>query len=45
MRVALEEWHRAIPSYALAPGTSPQVPWPTGNIGLPTLEIIFPAPS
>jgi cytochrome P450 len=45
MRVALEEWHRVIPSYSLAPGTSPQVPWPTGNVGLPTLEIVFPVPS
>jgi cytochrome P450 len=41
MRVALEEWHRLIPSYELAPGTRPRVPWPIGNIGVPSVEVVF----
>ena len=37
MRVALEEWHRRIPEYALAPGVTPRVTWPAGVVGIDSL--------
>jgi len=41
MRVALEEWHRRIPEYALAPGATPRVPWPAGVVGFDSLPLVF----
>ena len=41
MRVALEEWHRRIPEYALAPGTTLRVPWPAGVVGYDSLPLVF----
>jgi hypothetical protein len=43
MRVALEEWHRRIPEYALAPGVTPRVTWPAGVVGIDRLPLVFPA--
>jgi hypothetical protein len=43
MRVALEEWHRRIPDYRLAPGTSDKVGWPAALVGFDRLALIFPA--
>ena len=45
MRVALEEWHRRIPEYALAPGTVPRAGWPAGLVGIDRLPLVFPAGS
>jgi cytochrome P450 len=42
MRVALEEWHRRIPEYALAPGVTPRVTWPAGVVGIDSLPLVFP---
>jgi cytochrome P450 len=42
MRVALEEWHRRIPEYALAPGAAPRVRWPAGVVGFDSLPLVFP---
>ncbi len=42
MRVALEEWHRRIPEYTLAPGTVPRVGWPAGLVGIDHLPLVFP---
>jgi cytochrome P450 len=42
MRMALEEWHRRIPDYELAPGVTPLVTWPAGVIGLDSLPLVFP---
>jgi len=42
MRVALEEWHRRIPEYELAPGPAPQVTWPAGVVGIDHLPLVFP---
>jgi cytochrome P450 len=42
MRVALEEWHRRIPDYELAPGTVPRVIWPAGLVGIDHLPLVFP---
>ena len=41
MRVALEEWHRRIPEYALAPGVTPRVTWPAGVVGIDSLPLVF----
>jgi cytochrome P450 len=43
MRVALEEWHRRIPEYELAPGVTPQVRWPAGVVGIDSLPLVWPA--
>lgn len=42
MRVALEEWHRRIPEYQLAPGVTPRVTWPAGVVGIDRLPLVFP---
>lgn len=41
LRVVLEEWHRRIPEYELAPGARPQVEWPTGVLGVPSVPVVF----
>ncbi|MDR2988717.1 MAG: cytochrome P450, partial [Nocardiopsaceae bacterium] len=43
MRVAIEEWHRKIPSYEIAPGASVSAGWPAGLIGLDHLPLVFPS--
>ncbi|GAA2456610.1 cytochrome P450 [Actinomadura vinacea] len=43
LRVVLEEWHRRIPEYGLAPGARPQVDWPTGVIGISSVPVVFPS--
>ena len=43
MRVAIEEWHRRIPEYQLAPGPAPRVTWPAGVVGIRHLPLVFPA--
>lgn len=42
LRVVLEEWHRRIPEYELAPGTHLQVTWPSGSIGFDSVPLVFP---
>ncbi len=42
LREVLAEWHKRIPEYELAPGFTPLVPWPTGTVGLDTLQLVFP---
>jgi len=41
MRVALEEWHRRIPDYQLAPGASTTADWPAALVGLDSLPLVF----
>jgi cytochrome P450 len=41
LRIVLEEWHRRIPEYTIAPGTRSRVPWPNGTLGLDSVELIF----
>lgn len=41
MRVALEEWHRKIPDYYIAPGASVSAGWPAALIGLDHLQLVF----
>ncbi len=40
--VVLEEWHRRLPSYRLAPGYTPRITWPSGVVGLDTVPLVFP---
>jgi cytochrome P450 len=42
MREVLTEWHRRIPEYQLAPGTTPRVDWPAGLVGMDSLPLVFP---
>jgi cytochrome P450 len=42
MRVAIEEWHRRIPDYQIAPGASVSAGWPAALIGLDSLPLVFP---
>ncbi len=41
MRVAIEEWHRRIPDYQIAPGASVTAGWPAALIGLDSLPLVF----
>ena len=41
LRATLEEWHRRIPEYELAPGVTPQVNWPAGMVGMAGLPLVF----
>jgi cytochrome P450 len=39
LRLILEEWHARIPEYSLADGKQPQIPWPTGTMGLHSVPL------
>jgi cytochrome P450 len=41
MRIVYEEWHRRIPDYRIADGSTPRVKWPRGTIGLESLDLVF----
>ena len=41
MRIALEEWHRRIPDYELAPDAGTDAGWPAALIGLDHLPLVF----
>jgi cytochrome P450 len=41
LRLILEEWHKRIPEYTLADGNEPQMPWPTGTMGLTSVPLTF----
>ncbi|HVW41738.1 MAG TPA: cytochrome P450 [Amycolatopsis sp.] len=41
LQLVYEEWHRRIPDYSVAPGTTPRVKWPRGTIGLESLHLRF----
>jgi cytochrome P450 len=42
MREVLREWHRRIPEYQLAPGSTARISWPSGLVGLDHLPLVFP---
>ena len=42
MRVAIEEWHRRIPDYQIAPGAAMSAGWPAALVGLDSLPLVFP---
>src|SRR3984957_7634812 len=41
MRIVYEEWHRLIPEYRIADGSTPKVKWPRGTIGLESLDLVI----
>jgi cytochrome P450 len=41
MRIAIEEWHRRIPDYQIAPGASVSAGWPAPLVGLDSLPLVF----
>ena len=42
LRLVVEEFHRLIPDYEIAPGFEPHVAWPSGTLHLTSLPIVFP---
>jgi cytochrome P450 len=42
LRLVVEEWHKLIPEYDLAPGSEPSVVWPSGTLHLGSLPLVFP---
>jgi cytochrome P450 len=43
LRLVLEEWHRRIPEYELAPGAQPHITWPSNVHALTSVPLVFPA--
>lgn len=41
LRIVVDEFHKRIPDYALAPGVQPTVKWPSGTISYEALPIVF----
>jgi hypothetical protein len=41
LRLVVEEFHKRIPDYELAPGAQPTVNWPSGTIRFETLPVVF----
>lgn len=41
MHIIYQEWHRLMPHYRIAAGTTPQVRWPRGTTGLESLHLTF----
>jgi cytochrome P450 len=41
LRLVVEEFHKRIPHYRLAPGAQPMVVWPSGTMHLESLPIMF----
>jgi cytochrome P450 len=39
LRLILEEWHTRIADYALVDGRQPEMPWPTGTMGLTSVPL------
>ena len=43
MRIVIEELHRLIPEYSIAPGAEPAIVFPSGTFHLKALPLVFPA--
>jgi cytochrome P450 len=43
LRLVIEEFHKRIPDYELAPGADPQVVWPSATMHLVDLPLVLPA--
>jgi cytochrome P450 len=41
MNIVYDEWHKRIPRYRIAAGTTPRVQWPRGTVGLDALHLTF----
>jgi cytochrome P450 len=42
LRTIMEEWHRRIPEYEIAPGVTPRVTWPATVVSIASLPLVFP---
>lgn len=42
LRLVVEEFHKLIPEYEVAPGFEPTVKWPAGTLRLVSLPLVFP---
>jgi len=42
LRLVVEEFHKLIPEYELAPGAEPRVVWPSSTLHLESLPLVFP---
>jgi cytochrome P450 len=42
LRLVVEEFHKLIPEYEVAPGFDPEVVWPAGTLHLTSLPLVFP---
>jgi len=45
LRLVVEEFHKLIPDYEVAPGSEPKVAWPSGTLHLTSLPLVFPVAS
>ncbi len=45
LRLVVEEFHKVIPDYAVAPGFEPEIVWPSGTFHLRSLPLVFPSTS
>jgi cytochrome P450 len=43
LRLVVEEFHRLIPDYEVAPGFEPEIVWPSGTFHLRSLPLVFPS--
>jgi cytochrome P450 len=43
LRLVVEEFHKAIPDYEVAPGFEPEIVWPSGTFHLRSLPLVFPS--
>jgi len=43
LRIVIDELHKRIPHYKVAPGCEPEVPWPSGTLHLRELPIVYPS--
>lgn len=43
LRLVVDELHKRIPDYEIAPGCEPRVAWPSGTLHLTSLPLVFPA--
>ena len=41
LQLVLEEWHRRIPDYELAPGATPRVRWPASTLSLESVPLVI----
>jgi cytochrome P450 len=42
IRLVVEEFHRVIPDYEVAPGVVPEIVWPSSTLHLASLPLVFP---
>jgi cytochrome P450 len=41
LRIVVEEFHKLVPEYSVAPGAEPEIVWPSGTFHLKALPLVF----